>query len=238
MNAKPIVLESLLPVMFHERPVITTDILAMVYGTEPIRIQQNHNRNKDRFIDGKHFFKVAGKELSALRLSLSESQISSKTRALTLWTQRGAARHAKMLDTEKAWDVFERLEDCYFDKHEKQATISGTLADLAGTATLAALIDKLQKFVHEGEFIPRRRDYSLPVTRKHDKTIIKDFLDKSDACALLALIEWLRADGHDMTAADREIEVIRGYANQLRGIVSDIRTHAQYIEHVTGTLQQ
>ena len=31
-----------------------------------------------------------------------------------LWTERGAARHAKMLETDKAWDVFEQLEDSYF----------------------------------------------------------------------------------------------------------------------------
>ncbi|ENT3909961.1 P22AR C-terminal domain-containing protein, partial [Escherichia coli] len=33
---------------------------------------------------------------------------------LILWTERGAARHAKMLETDQAWDVFEKLEDCYF----------------------------------------------------------------------------------------------------------------------------
>ncbi|MDL9985518.1 hypothetical protein QS817_20565, partial [Providencia rettgeri] len=34
------------------------------------------------------------------------------------WTERGAARHAKMLDTDNAWDVFEALEDFYFAKKE------------------------------------------------------------------------------------------------------------------------
>jgi hypothetical protein len=33
---------------------------------------------------------------------------------LLLWTERGAARHAKILDTDQAWEVFERLEDAYF----------------------------------------------------------------------------------------------------------------------------
>lgn len=37
-------------------------------------------------------------------------------RAITLWTQRGAARHAKMLETDQAWDVFEKLEDFYFSQ--------------------------------------------------------------------------------------------------------------------------
>ncbi|MDR8143073.1 hypothetical protein XC08_22250, partial [Acinetobacter baumannii] len=33
-------------------------------------------------------------------------------------TERGAARHAKMLDTDQAWEVFEQLEDCYFVRKE------------------------------------------------------------------------------------------------------------------------
>ncbi|EDE8442018.1 phage antirepressor Ant, partial [Salmonella enterica subsp. enterica serovar Pomona] len=36
-----------------------------------------------------------------------------------LWTERGAARHAKMLETDQAWEVFEKLEDCYFSRSEK-----------------------------------------------------------------------------------------------------------------------
>ncbi|EMX6652828.1 ORF6N domain-containing protein, partial [Salmonella enterica] len=36
--------------------------------------------------------------------------------SLILWTERGAARHAKMLETDQAWEVFEKLEDCYFSQ--------------------------------------------------------------------------------------------------------------------------
>ena len=44
--------------------------------------------------------------------------VSPNARHLVLWTERGAARHAKMLDTDQAWDVFEQLEDCYFHRQE------------------------------------------------------------------------------------------------------------------------
>ncbi|ELH0892912.1 ORF6N domain-containing protein [Salmonella enterica] len=100
-------------------PVITTELLAQLYGTEVIRIQQNHARNAERFIEGKHFFKLVGQELRELkhRLSLSESvKIARNVRSLILWTERGAARHAKMLETDQAWEVFEKLEDCYFSQ--------------------------------------------------------------------------------------------------------------------------
>lgn len=108
-------------------PVITTELLAQLYGTEVIRIQQNHARNAERFIEGKHFFKLVGLELRELkhRLSLSESvKIARNVRSLILWTERGAARHAKMLETDQAWEVFERLEDCYFS--QKQPASSAT----------------------------------------------------------------------------------------------------------------
>lgn len=108
-------------------PVITTELLAQLYGTEVIRIQQNHARNAERFIEGKHFFKLVGQELRELkhRLSLSESvKIARNVRSLILWTERGAARHAKMLETDQAWEVFEKLEDCYFS--QKQPASSAT----------------------------------------------------------------------------------------------------------------
>lgn len=126
--------ETLSPITHNQIPVITTELLAQLYGTEAIRIQQNHKRNSDRFVEGKHFFKIVGEELKNLRLSLRESQISPKTRSLILWTERGAARHAKMLETDQAWEVFEKLEDCYFNK--KQPPASPQTTSVAGCSVL------------------------------------------------------------------------------------------------------
>ena len=98
--------------------------MAQLYGTETIRIQQNHARNAERFIEGKHFYKLVGDELRGMkhRLSLSESvKIAHNVRSLIPWTERGAARHAKMLETDQAWDVFEKLEDCYFSQKQPPA---------------------------------------------------------------------------------------------------------------------
>ncbi len=110
--------ETLSPITHNQIPVITTELLAQLYGTEILNIQVNFTRNKERFVEGKHFFKASGEELKNLRLTLSKSQnpISPKTRSLILWTERGAARHAKMLETDQAWEVFEKLEDCYFSQ--------------------------------------------------------------------------------------------------------------------------
>ncbi|HIB5046022.1 TPA: ORF6N domain-containing protein [Escherichia coli] len=108
--------ESLVVVTYSNVPVITTGLLANLYKTEEKHIRQNFKRNECRFIAGKHFFKVSGCELDSLRTSQRGLQISPKTRSLILWTERGAARHAKMLETDQAWEVFEKLEDCYFSQ--------------------------------------------------------------------------------------------------------------------------
>ena len=96
--------------------VMTTEQLAEAYEYAPKQIQQNFSNNRVRFIAGKHFFVLEGQDLQTFRLQVEniELQISPKTRHLYLWTERGAARHSKMLGTERTWDVFEQLEDSYF----------------------------------------------------------------------------------------------------------------------------
>ena len=114
--------ESLVVVTYSNVPVITAGLLAHLYKTEEKHIRQNFKRNECRFIAGKHFFKVSGCELDSLRTSQRGLQISPKTRSLILWTERGAARHAKMLETDQAWEVFEKLEDCYFSQGKTAPT--------------------------------------------------------------------------------------------------------------------
>ena len=114
--------ETLSTITYKQIPVITTELLAHLYGTEAIRIRQNHHENKGRFIEEKHFFKLEGETLREFkhRVAFNYSvKIARNVRYLILWTERGAARHAKMLETDRAWEVFEKLEDCYFSQCEK-----------------------------------------------------------------------------------------------------------------------
>ncbi|ELD1955581.1 ORF6N domain-containing protein [Salmonella enterica] len=127
-----IAVETLSPILHNQIPVVTTELLAQLYGTEVKNVQNNYARNAERFVAGKHFFKVTGDDLKNLRVTLSHSQnlqpslrglqISPKVRSLILWTERGAARHAKMLETDQAWEVFEKLEDCYFSQKQPTTT--------------------------------------------------------------------------------------------------------------------
>lgn len=108
-------MKDLIPVKFNEEIVITTKMLAQVYECKEQQIQQNFNNNPDRFIEGKHYYKLQGEELKKLRLENIELQISPMARVFYLWTKRGASRHCKMLGTDKAWEMFDTLEENYFN---------------------------------------------------------------------------------------------------------------------------
>lgn len=108
-------MKDLIPVKFNEEVVITTKTLAEVYECNEKQIKQNYNNNKDKFIEGKHYYKLQGEKLKKLRVENFDLQISSMTRELYLWTKRGASRHCKMLGTDKAWEMFDTLEENYFN---------------------------------------------------------------------------------------------------------------------------
>ncbi len=97
--------------------VMTTEQLAEAYGCRRIQIQQNFKNNKERFVEGKHYFKLEGSDLKVFKDSLEniESVVGSHAPSLILWTKQGAARHSKMLGTDRAWDVFDELEENYFN---------------------------------------------------------------------------------------------------------------------------
>lgn len=135
--------------------VVTTETLADGYGCEEKSIRMNLSRNLDRFEEGKHYFMLTGSELKSLRATVSGSQISSKARTLTLWTEKGAARMSKIVDTDEAWSFFERLEDSYF----RPAPASGMPMSYE-----AALEDLLAK-VKENRIVTEQRDRAIQERR-------------------------------------------------------------------------
>ncbi|MBQ3445101.1 MAG: ORF6N domain-containing protein [Selenomonadaceae bacterium] len=122
------------------QPVITTAQLAEFYETTAIRIQQNFNGNEDRFISGKHYFKLEGNALKEFKDCLAENElVGNRAATLYLWTKRGAARHAKMLSTDRAWEVFEQLEDTYFNRDAGRDTAETFVSDFERGRELAKL---------------------------------------------------------------------------------------------------
>lgn len=127
--------------------VLTTEQLAEVYECETVNIRKNFKTNADRFVEGKHYFKIEGNELNNLRVTFGNLQISAKTRSLILWTRRGASRHCKMLGTDKAWEMFDQLEETYFNSKTKQLTLAEQMAQ--GLLAAKELLEAKDKQVKE-----------------------------------------------------------------------------------------
>lgn len=100
--------------------VLTTKQLANEYGAREIQISQNFTNNRSRFIEGKHYVSLSGDELRAFKKHFENFElVNSRTSHLYLWTEKGALLHAKSLNTDKAWEVYDYLVDFYFRAKEK-----------------------------------------------------------------------------------------------------------------------
>lgn len=100
--------------------VLTTRQLAAAYGTEIKVIQNNFQRNKDRYTVGKHYIYMDRDELREVKST--HPQIEGelrRTSRIHFWTEKGALLHAKSLNTDKAWEVYDYLVDFYFRAKEK-----------------------------------------------------------------------------------------------------------------------
>lgn len=103
-------------ISYQARPVCTTRQLAEFYACDPDNIKRNFSNNSGRFSEGKHYIRLEGEELRSFKSHMGNDlpHVPDRAARLILWTEKGAARHAKMLSTDRAWDVFEALEEAYF----------------------------------------------------------------------------------------------------------------------------
>nr|WP_299396198.1 ORF6N domain-containing protein [uncultured Desulfovibrio sp.] len=119
------------PLAYKGIPVLTTEMLAQAYEVQAKQIRQNFANNRERFVEGKHFFQLSGHDLKDFKNcveNFDSVKLGRRTPSLTLWTERGAARNAKMLNSDRAWDVFELLEETFFRVVRKEPE-SRPLAD-------------------------------------------------------------------------------------------------------------
>lgn len=142
--------------------VLLTEQLAQFYGAESAHIHQNYANNSERFISSKHFYKLEGEYLKSFKqlgiLDTVEYPSLKFTSRLMLWTERGAARHAKILDTDQAWDVFEKVEEHYFKQSVTTPQASTTPATFK--PSFATSIQRYQQnFVVTTAILAKLLDY-------------------------------------------------------------------------------
>lgn len=102
--------------------VVTTRMLADYYGTEPRNIRVNFDNNKKWFVEGESYFRIERDDLKNFRLNTKDIdvQIGGRARILYLWTEEGALFHAKMLNTDQAWQIYKMLVANYFAPFAKK----------------------------------------------------------------------------------------------------------------------
>jgi len=104
------------PIIEHQNQrILTTAQLATAYGTDEKRISENFVNNKDRYTEGKHFYSLSGEQLKAFKEGSPQiAEYLKYAPSVYLWTEKGAWLHAKSLNTDRAWEAYEKLVDDYF----------------------------------------------------------------------------------------------------------------------------
>lgn len=100
--------------------VLTTSQIATMYETDSKTISYNFSYNKKKYFEGKHYIKLEGTELKAFKASREIPDCHKYSAHLYLWTEKGALLHAKSLNTDKAWEVYDYLVDYYFRAEEQK----------------------------------------------------------------------------------------------------------------------
>lgn len=101
--------------------VLTTQQLAEAYQTSTDTITRNFNRNKDRYVVGKHYIALEGEEKNDFVDHGQFDRGLKNAKILYLWTAKGTFLHAKSLNTDTAWEVYDRLIDNYFEPKQNIA---------------------------------------------------------------------------------------------------------------------
>mgnify|MGYP002520560307 CR=1 FL=1 len=166
---------------YNDIRVLTTQQIAEAYGTDARVISNNFNRNKERYVEGKHYICLEGEELKNFKTNHQFDE-SSRINKLYLWTEKGAFLHAKSLNTDTAWDVYDRLVDNYFKKQEDDVP-----KDLpAALRAYADAVEKKQKLEEKNRLLLVENERMKPKEEFFDAvTDSKDAIDMGQVAKVL-----------------------------------------------------
>ncbi len=103
------------PIEYKGQRVVTFKMIEEIHQLKDGNVNRNFTRNKERFIEGKHYFTLSYQEVIKLGQKVNVSR-----NGLTILTERGYLLITKSLTDDKAWDVQEQLVDSYFIKLESK----------------------------------------------------------------------------------------------------------------------
>lgn len=202
-------MNDLTPIENQGQRVLTSDQLAELYGVAPYVIKQNFANNRDKFTEGVHYIKLEGQALKDFKNQVENFYpVDKHTSVLYLWTKRGAARHSKMIGTDTAWDVFDSLEENYFNP-KPQINLQGlspqTQFAVSAAQALATQERKLKQIDHKLDAISDIVGTSTMDWRRATRDIITK-------------IAHMRGDDYQATRKDiyKDVEQRGGYSLSTR----------------------
>lgn len=157
----------LTPIENEGKRVLTTAQLAESYGTGCKTITDNFNNNRKRYIEGKHFYCLTGNELRAFKSESENFGFAPNLNKLYLWTEKGALLHAKSLNTDKAWEVYDFLVENYFRvQQKKQLSPIEMIAGIANNAVAMErrLAEQEKAIANTNQRIDDMREVMKPVS--------------------------------------------------------------------------
>ena len=164
---------------------LTSKQLAECYGTTTNTINKNFSRNREKYVEGKHYICFSGDELKRVKDEVTKSHlvnnrvenfdlVANRTSHLYLWTEKGALLHAKSLNTDKAWEVYDYLVDFYFRTKEKPTPENTALVPVADTTELSK--------THPQTALPKSGFDIAPAFRELISLLPVEALDEMEKC--------------------------------------------------------
>lgn len=136
-------------VEYQNQRVLLTSQLAKSYETTTRRISENFNANKERYVEEKHFYCLEGDALRNFRANTEITDLPSNINKLYLWTEKGALLHAKSLNTDKAWEVYDRLVETYFRAKEVMPKLNNLSPQLQLLINMEIEQNKMKEQIQE-----------------------------------------------------------------------------------------
>lgn len=169
-------MNKLIPIEHQNQRVLTTAQIAEGYGTDARIISNNFNRNIERYESGKHYYALSGQAKTDFCNHHQIDDGSKKAQTVYLWTEKGALLHAKSLNTDKAWEVYDHLVETYFRARDMFQVPKSLPEALRMAAELAEKIEQDKPKVLFAETCQSSKDSILirelaKVCSKNGKTI-------------------------------------------------------------------
>lgn len=225
------------------KKAISDKIISEIHGVETFRIKEIINRNIDRFKNGVDFIDLIviaeNEDNPEMLKSLGYTNMQiSKSKNLYLLSERGYAKIIKIMDSDLAWEIHDKLISEYFDMREKL-----TISD-----EHMALINIVQS-ESDAEMAIALRDYKNVVQAPLQETIAiqqpkvdlyEDFMSKDNLYSIADVSRVLGIKGLGRTNFHkylRENEILmtdlykgKGGMNHFTAYANHVNTH-QHFKH-------